>query len=143
MSLCHEIEKTAGSGNQNVASFLKLLTLDTSRGTAINDTRTQHGAIAQTTRFIKYLSCQLSSGADDQNQRLCSNSILPEAKVRRRVRTRSSQLSRLAHQLGNNRNEEGPRLSRAYENSVRTNFCQTSDCATHTSLSDCNKIKIG
>lgn len=114
MSLFHEIEKTAWSGNQNVASFLKLLTLEASRGTAINNTRTQHRAIAQTTRFIKDLGGQFTSGADDQNQRLCSNSILPWVESFRGVRSRSSQLPRLAHQLGKNWNEESPRLSRAY-----------------------------
>lgn len=114
MSLFHEIKKTAGSGNQDIASFLKLLTLEARRSTTIGDTRTQHGAIAQTTRFIEDLSCQFPSGADDQNQRLCSNSILPWVKLFREVRPRSSQLPRLAHQLGKNWNQEGPRLSRAY-----------------------------
>ena len=114
VSLCHEIKETAWSGNQDIASFLKLLTLLASRGPAISNTRTQHGAIAQTTRFIKYLSGQFTSGTDDQDQWLCSNSILPWVKSFRGVRPRGSQLLRLAHQLGKNWNEEGARLSRAY-----------------------------
>lgn len=114
MSLLHEIEQTARSGNQNVTSLLKLLTLEASRSTAISNTRAQHGPVAQTTGFIKDLSGQFTSGADNQNQRLCSNGMFPWVESFREVRSRSSQLPRLAHQLGKNWNEESPRLSRAY-----------------------------
>lgn len=111
MSLPHEIKKATGSSNEDVTSFLELISLKSGRGTSIHNARAKHGTVTETTSFIEDLGSQLTSWAYDQNQRLRANGISDRIKSLGDVWTRCSKLLRLSHELGENWNEESTRFS--------------------------------
>lgn len=104
----HEVHKATGSGNKDVATLLQLLTLVFHWSTTVHHARAQHGTIAETTRFIEDLTGQLASWADDKDERLSTNTRLVSG------RTWSLKHTSLAHQLGEDRQEEGCSLAGTY-----------------------------
>lgn len=72
----------------------------------IDDTGAQHRTVAESTSFVEDLRGQLTAGAYDQHQWLSSNALSNTGLEGSGVWTWSRQLLCLAHQLGENRNEE-------------------------------------
>jgi hypothetical protein len=107
-----EVDETSGSTDKNVTTLAELETLGHGIGTTVDHTRTKHGPVTETTTFIEDLSSQLTGGSDDKNQRFSRVSTLPSEKS---VGTRSRQTLGLAHQLGQDGDEESSRLSRTYK----------------------------
>lgn len=108
----HEVHQTSRSGNEDVAPHLELLALVPAGGAAVDDARAQHGAIAETTSLIEDLARQLASGADDENERLGTNSV-SQRIVSRRVGAGCRKLASLAHQLGEDGKQECSSLAGA------------------------------
>lgn len=100
MGLTHEINDATGGADENITSFLKLLPLETSRCTAVNNTGAQHGAVAQAASIVEDLRGQLASWTDNQNQRLCSNPIGFRVEVVGDIGARGGQFLSFPHQLG-------------------------------------------
>jgi hypothetical protein len=48
----HEVHEATGGGDEDVATHLELLALALGRSATIDDARTQHGAVAQTTSLL-------------------------------------------------------------------------------------------
>ena len=105
----HDVDETTRSSNENVTTFLELSDLLTDWTTTICNAGTKHGAIAQTTSLIEDLCAKLTSGSDNEDQWLSTNTIVLLTLCN--VGTRSSELLGLAHQLGENRDEESSSLA--------------------------------
>lgn len=116
VEILHEVHQATRSGDEDVAAHLQLLALVTSRGTTVDYTWAQHSTVAQTTSLIKDLAGQLASWAHNEHKRLSADAVC-ERVVTRRVGPRSGELASLAHKLGQDRNQEGSSLSRAWTQS--------------------------
>lgn len=106
MRFVHEVEKTTRSTDEDVTSLLEFLALLTHRRTSVHHARTQHGAVAQSASLVKDLSGQLSSGSDNQHQRLGADGIHSRIEASRQVGTSCRELLGLSHQLREDGNEE-------------------------------------
>ena len=77
----HEVHEATGGGDEDVASHLELLVLALGGSTTIDDARTQHGAVAQTTSLVE----DLKTLEYEVNTCLTSNSyigVLPGRRAR-------------------------------------------------------------
>jgi hypothetical protein len=110
--VAHEVHKTTGGGDEDVASHLELLALVLGGSTTVDDARSQHSAVAETASLIEDLAGKLAGGADDQHQRLSADAV-SGGVVAGWVGARCSKLAGLAHQLGEDGQEEGSSLARA------------------------------
>ena len=63
------LEATRGS-DENIAALLQGHLLIPDGGTTIDDARTQHRAVAQTTALVEDLTSQLTGWAHNENKRL-------------------------------------------------------------------------
>lgn len=117
VQVLHEVHETTGGRNQDVAAHLQLLTLVTGRSTTVDHARTQHRAVAQTACFVEDLASQLSGGTNNEDKRLSTN-LVGQRVVAGGVRARSCELASLAHQLGEDGDEEGGCLAGACQQSV-------------------------
>jgi hypothetical protein len=113
IEVLHEIHETTRCGNENIAAHLQLFALITSRSTTVDDARAQHSAVAESTSLVEDLAGQLSSRADDEHKRLSADAVC-EGVVPSGIRTRGRELAGLAHELRQDREEEGSCLSRSW-----------------------------
>lgn len=110
IEVLHEVHKATRSGNENVTAHLERFTLAARRRSTVYHTRAQHRTVTQTTSLVKDLAGQFSSWAYDKNERLGANAVCCWV-VTCRVWTRSGKLASLAHEFGQDGDEEGSRLS--------------------------------
>jgi hypothetical protein len=115
--VAHEVHKTTGGGDEDVASHLELLALVLGGSTTVDDARAQHSAVAETASLIEDLASKLAGGADDQHERLSADTV-GRGIVAGRVRARSSKLTGLAHELGQDGKKESRSLAGAWMMSV-------------------------
>lgn len=73
-----------------------------------------HGTIAESTSLVEDLRSKLTGRADNKDQGLSTDTLANTKLECGRVRTRSSKLLGLAHQLGQNRNQKRGCLAGAY-----------------------------
>jgi hypothetical protein len=99
VDVAHEVHQAARRSDEDIAAHLELLALIPRRGTTVDDTGAQHGAVAQATGLIEDLAGKLASRADDQDQRLSTDTISCGI-VTSRIRARSCKLACLTHELG-------------------------------------------
>lgn len=100
-----KVLEAARSPDKNITTLLKLHSLRTNISTAVDDAWTQERAVAELAGLKEDLSSKLSGWRDDKHQRFG-----PEAEGT--LGAWNGQLLRLPHQLGNDRDEKGSRLSR-------------------------------
>ena len=139
MGLVHEIHESSRSADEDIASFLELISLVTHRSSTIHHTGAKHRTIAQTAGLVEYLGRKLSGGRNNQHQRFGTNSIGHRIKACGQVRTRGSQLSRLSHQLRKNGDQKCGRLSRSYFGSDAAHW---SKLYLLTGLRNCNQVMV-
>ncbi len=112
MRLGHDIKKTARSCDKEVTPFLKLSNLLTNWTTAICNAGSQHGAIAESPSLVEDLATELTSRSDDEDEGLATDAVTLSIKSIGQIGTRCSKLLRLAHELGDDWNEECCSLAR-------------------------------
>jgi len=83
-------------------------------GATINHAWTKHGPIAKTACFIEDLDSKLACGGDDQNQGFATYATVTIVRLRE-VWTGGRQLLRLPHEFGQDGNEKGGGLARAWK----------------------------
>lgn len=111
--LLHKVQQPSWSSDEDITTLLKLLSLVTSGSTTVSDTRTQHGAITQTTGFVEDLCGQLASRGHDEHQRFRTNRVRGRVESGSQIRTRCSKLLCFTHQL----REHGDKKSRSFTRS--------------------------
>ena len=67
IATAHEVHETTRSSNQDVATLPQLVHLLPTRSSTVNDTRTEHRAVAETPSFIKDLSGQFACRSNDKD----------------------------------------------------------------------------
>lgn len=108
----HEVKQTSRCCNENVAPTLKLVLLLSLWRTTVRYARSQHGTIAETAGFIEDLGAQLTSGSNDQDQRLGADGIDSGIETIGQVWTTACQLLHLTHEFRDGRDQVGGGLSR-------------------------------
>jgi hypothetical protein len=113
VGLRHKVQKTTGSCNEDIASFLKFFPLKPRRSTTINNTWAQHGTVTQSAGLVEDLGSELAGGTHDQNQRLGSNCICRRVEALGSVGTGCGELACLSHQFGKNWNQKSRGFARS------------------------------
>jgi hypothetical protein len=106
-----EIFEATRSSNQDVAASRKKAALLADRDSSVDDTRSEHGAVAQLSRFVEYLHSQLTS-RDHHNHEWLSDHVVDSFLESSRVGPRSPKLLGLSHELAQDWDQVGRCLSR-------------------------------
>lgn len=107
----HEVNQTAGGGDEDVAALRDLLHLFPHRAAAVDDARAQHRAITEFAGLVEDLNGQLAAWTDDHDKRLSSAGRVNAGLVGDRIRAGSRQLLGLAHQLVDDGDQIGSSLA--------------------------------
>lgn len=95
----HHVDQTARRGDENITALLQLINLVAHRSASIDDARSEHGTVAKLSGLVEDLNCEFSSRNHDDDQGLCPYGRDNACIKLERIRTRSSQLLGLAHQM--------------------------------------------
>lgn len=114
MRSVHQVTETTRRSDKDVAALAKLLDVVSQRDTAVAADRAQHGTIAEATGLGEDLHGQLAGWANNDDERLGTNSVDARIVVGSfEVRTAALKLLCLAHQLADDGDKVGGRLSGA------------------------------
>jgi hypothetical protein len=111
VGLGHEVKQATRGGDKDVTALGKLSLLLANRTAAVSDARTQHRAIAETTRLIKNLAAELTGGSNDEDEWFRTDSVTLRIETVGEVGARSSKLLGLAHKLGETRDHVSSSLT--------------------------------
>ena len=110
----HDIKEATRCSDEDITTLGQLRDLLTNWTTTVRNARAKHGSIAEASSFVEDLTTEFTSGRDNEYERLSTNAITLRIEAVSEVGSWSSKLLGLAHELRDDRNQEGGGLARTW-----------------------------
>ena len=140
----HQVDETACSGDEDVATLGELLEHDTHGLATVSGERTEHRAVAQAAALVEDLDSKLVGRDHNDNQRLSLDSLLFEVEARTHgVWAAGAELLRLTAKARDDGDKVGSGLSRACVVTLACDEMMLGEWIEQTCLGDGDDIGAG